>query len=491
MKHAFRNRKIRRLTGPALSLVLAVCMFACGAFLDGPSYAASEFKGSSPFSGADYDTYYHNGRFTGDLIVNGVDISDWQSKNCDFKAARDAGVDFAIMRVSFSSLTATSSGKLKLNRDSAFSSQYSKAKANNLMVGVYVFSQATTAAEGAKEANYAISRLRSLGIGPEDLELPVYMDYEFGYVKGRMKNLSRTSATNAAVGFCNAVKSAGYTPGIYASLSFFNTYINPGVFADDVDLWCAQYYKRCEYGSSYSKWQYSSSTKINGLLSYTGRQGSIDADFWYIDRKTAAGALTRITGRNSLSFADAHHPKFTIYNGENVLVEGKDYIVGGIRNNKAGQGYAYIKGIGEYGGYALIPLTIGSTSEGDDSQDLNDACANYLTYASTEMSSYLKVNAYAKATKIKSLKGKKKGFYIKVAKKNKAYASGYQVRYSRSKDMSDSVTKTIGSKYNKVRKTIKTGVRKKNYYVQVRTYKDSGGLRFYSGWSTVRKVKTK
>ena len=96
-----------------------------------------------------------------------------------------------------------------------------------------------------------------------------------------------------------------------------------------------------------------------------------------------------------------------------------------------------------------------------------------------------------KATKIKKLKGKKKKFYVKVQKKSKANTSGYEVRYSRNSDMSDSVTKNIGKKYNKVSKNVKTNARKMYYYVQVRAYKDSGGERFYSSWSKIKKVWVK
>ena len=65
------------------------------------------------------------------------------------------------------------------------------------------------------------------------------------------------------------------------------------------------------------------------------------------------------------------------------------------------------------------------------------------------------------------------------------------MKYSRNSDMSDSVVKKIGKKYNRVSKTIKTNSRKRYYYVQVRTYKDSGGTRYYSSWSATKKVWVK
>ena len=490
------RKQAKRSVSRMLALLLTLCLAAGALPFIEPAYAASEFKYPSPFAKTGYDSYYHSGRFANNLIVNGVDISDWQSKKCRFDEAKAAGVDFSIMRVTW-----TSYGKstLTLHNDDNFYSQYTNAKANGVMTGVYVFSQALNATEGAKEATFAIKRLKELGIGPKDLNLPVYMDYEFaGGVLGRMHGISRTAATNAAVAFCNTIKAAGYTPGIYANTTFFGSYLATGQFAPDVDLWCAQYYSRNQSGVNYTKWQYSSSAKINGMLSYTGAQGKIDADFWYLNKNNAESSVAKIYGNTNLTAAEARAPKFTIKNGNKVLKEGADYTIGGIRNNAAGTGYAYIKGIGSYGGYALVPLTISNNaantavqaSGGEEPKAIT--CANYLTKASTAVSSYISVPAVVvKATSIKKLKGKKQKFYIKVAKKSKANASGYQVKYSRNKNMTDSVIKTIGTKYNKVSKNIKTNARKRYYYVQVRTYKDSGGIRYYSSWSKVKRVKVK
>lgn len=358
-------------------------MAAGTVLFDGPVYGA-EFSRRSPFTNTGYSRYYHNGRFKGNLVVNGVDISEWQSKNCDFARAKRSGVDFAIMRV-----TGTFYGRNNLTcyNDSNFSYQYRNARNNGVMVGVYVFSQARNAYEGKKEARFAIRRLRDLGIRPKDLHLPVYMDYEFaGGIFGRMYGLKRKDATAAAVAFCNTIKSAGYMPGIYANTNFFNSYINTKVLAPDVDLWCAQYYERCQSGVKYSKWQYSSSARINGMLSYLGYKGNIDADFWYLNKKVNPEPLTEIYGRTTLSLKAAKAPKFRIYDGDTLLKEGTDYIVGGIRNNRKGKAYAYIKGIGKYGGYALVPLKVAGKTRGSKKTALNGISANYITRASKAMS---------------------------------------------------------------------------------------------------------
>ena len=378
----------RKLLKAALVLTLTLGLVAGLLPTMVPANAASEFKHASPFKNTGYSSYYHKAKYSGNLIVNGVDISDWQSKKCRFADAKKAGVDYCIIRVTYSSY---SKSALSLHNDEKFQTLYKNAKANGVMPGVYVFSQAKNANEGIKEANYAIKRLKALGIGPEDLNLPVYMDYEFaGGRAGRMYGISKTNATNAAVGFCNAVKAAGYQPGIYASTSFFSSYIDTSKLASDVDIWCAQYYNRNTSPTNYSKWQYSSSARINGLLSYTGVQWNIDADFWYLNKKTAKSkVVTKITGKTTLSLADAKSPKFKLYSGSTLLKEGRDYSVGGIRNNRTGSAYAYIKGIGKYGGYALIPIKVAKTTSGSANTAIS--CANYLTKASTARSQYVKV----------------------------------------------------------------------------------------------------
>ena len=377
--------------------IMTLCMIAGSALNFVPANAATTTK--SPFVNK---SFTHNSRYDGRLIVNGVDTSAWQSKNCNWVKAKAAGVDYAIMRVTYSNYGPKT---LKLNNDSVFENNFKNAKAAGVMCGIYVFSQAKNATEGAQEAEYAVKRLKALGITPNKLELPVYMDYEFaGGRAGRMYGISKTNATNAAVAFCNKIKSYGYTPGIYANTTFFRSYLDTSKFAPDVDLWCAQYYSKCESAVDYSKWQYASNGKINGLLSWAGLKGNIDVNYWYLNKAVNANPLTVIKGKTTLSVADAKAPKFTITEGSYTLQPGVDYIVGGIRNNKNGTGYAYIKGMGKYGGYALVPITIADKTSGSASANINGKCANYLTKAVTANSQYIGTVSIA-APKITFKKG--------------------------------------------------------------------------------------
>lgn len=460
----FTERKnINRIARSAVVCLLAFSVLVTSAMVSAPAEAASS---KSPFLNK---TYTHDSRFNGNLIVNGVDVSTWQSGKSDWDKAKAAGVDYVIMRATFSYY---GSKNLKMDNDNKFKDMYTRAKASNMMIGVYVFSQAKNATEAIKEADFAVKRLQALGIGPKDLALPVYMDYEFaGGRLGRLYGLKRTNATNAAVAFCNRIKSYGYTPGIYASTSFYSSLIDTSRFSSDVDIWCAQYYSRCQSGTRYSKWQYSSSAKINGILHWTGvYKSNTDVNFWYINKNVNSKPLTVIKGKTTLSVADAKNPDFTITNGKTTLKKGTDYIVGGIRNNKNGSGYAYIKGIGKYGGYALVPITVAAKTSGSASTNLNSKCANYLTYANTGMSSYIGNVSTTAAKSITLKKGK---------------------TYTLTDDMN--IRKGAGTKYGRVkRSSLSKSLKKKTYsgkYAVLKSGKKVKALQVKGNWIRIARKK--
>jgi hypothetical protein len=71
-----------------------------------------------------------------------------------------------------------------------------------------------------------------------------------------------------------------------------------------------------------------------------------------------------ISGSTNIEYSgDAVLPELTLHDGAEQMEEGVDYIVGGINNIESGtDAYAYIKGIGDYKGYALVPVSISESS---------------------------------------------------------------------------------------------------------------------------------
>ena len=95
-----------------------------------------------------------------------------------------------------------------------------------------------------------------------------------------------------------------------------------------------------------------------------------------------------------------------------------------------------------------------------------------------------------KSTKVSKIKAAKKKITVRWKKQTKE-TTGYQIQYSLKKNFS-SKTKTIDIKKNKTtKKIIKKLKSKKTCYVRVRAYKTINGVKYYSGWSKVKKVKVK
>lgn len=370
-----------------------------------PAYGASTFTSESLLNGK---TYNHNDEYSGDQIVNGVDVSYFNSAvsstssaATNWRKVKKSGVDYAIARVTF---TYYSRRKLSTDTDSKFKTHYNKAKAAGVMVGAYVYSQARSEDEAATEALYAIKRLKALGIEPDDLDLPVYMDYEFGGgTSGRLYGLTRIAATNSAKAFCEVIRNAGYKPGIYASTNFYKYYIDTSVLGSDVDIWCAQYNDTNTYTPQYSKWQYSSTANIEGLYSIydNTKLCSTDVNFWYVDKTVNGSPVTTIYGSKYANYTGkAVTPAYEVYYNGKLLTEGEDYKVSGINNVAAGNAYAYIQGIGSYGGYALVPFKIGSgygEHIGLDNDEVTDKKGNLIfgnRHLTEEVTKYL-VSFYA------------------------------------------------------------------------------------------------
>ena len=89
-------------------------------------------------------------------------------------------------------------------------------------------------------------------------------------------------------------------------------------------------------------------------------------------------------------------------------------------------------------------------------------------------------------TKISSVKNAK-GKAMQVKWNKNANASGYQIQYSTDKSFKNS--KKVSAAKNTGSKKIKSLKKGKTYQVRIRTYKTVSGSKYYSGWSSAKKVK--
>lgn len=187
---------------------------------------------------------------TGELLTRsaGIDVSKWQG-NIDWSQVKSA-VSFAIVRAGFRG----SSGGIA--EDPKAGANIQGASANGLKVGVYFYSIAMNEAQAVEEASLAVAIARKYG----GVTLPIYIDME----DSRQLGLSTGQRDAIVMAFCNTVRSAGYSAGVYANKNWFTNYLTPSSYGN-VSIWLAQYNTEVTYKGRYDIWQYSSKGSIPGI----------------------------------------------------------------------------------------------------------------------------------------------------------------------------------------------------------------------------------
>ena len=173
----------------------------------------------------------------------GVDISE-HNGSVDFQALKNAGVQFAILRLGYGSDYVSQD-------DSRFSENVRKAETAGMPWGAYLYSYAKTAAMAQSEAQHALRLLN--GKKPA---YGVWFDVEDSQIANA--DLAATCQT-----FCGAMEAAGVYAGIYASLSWLNGKLNSPLL-DKYDKWVAQWNSICTYKKPYGIWQYTDKLLVSG-----------------------------------------------------------------------------------------------------------------------------------------------------------------------------------------------------------------------------------
>ena len=202
-----------------------------------------------------------------------IDVSEFQD-TINFNKVKKAGISGVIIRCG-----RRGAGDAKLKKDTMFMEHIKGAHKAGLKIGIYMFTEAVNAKEGKEEAEYAIKLMKEAGV---PLSYPIAVDSEDVYYKengktykGRANSsiLSKAKRTEAIKGFCEEIKRQGYDSMIYASLAWLYNQLDMSKLPYNV--WCAQYYSRCEYKNKYIMWQYSSTEKVRGI------KGNVDMNYWY------------------------------------------------------------------------------------------------------------------------------------------------------------------------------------------------------------------
>ena len=184
--------------------------------------------------------------------IKGIDISEFQTVT-DWNKVKAAGIRFVIIRTGYG-VTYT---------DSEFLNNMKGAIAAGIPIGVYHFSYALNAAGAKAEAERVISLLAPY---KKYVTLPVYFDFEgdtVNYAKKQGVTLGAKAFNDHTVAFCETIKAAGYKPGTYFNLSYYDNWVDKARLGG-YNRWFAQYnsYAQCDW---YDVWQYSSSGSVNGI----------------------------------------------------------------------------------------------------------------------------------------------------------------------------------------------------------------------------------
>ena len=206
----------------------------------------------------------------------GIDVSAYQNrasenKAIDWKAVKDDGVDFVMVRAG---LRGTSTGGL--NKDAFFEQNVDGAMEAGLETGVYFFAQAITVEEAIEEADFVLDLLKDHKING-----PVAYDWEMHDSSYRVYGTTPEMATACAVAFCERIEEAGYDAMVYAGQYVSYIKYDQGALAPYLS-WYPEYksekseklYPTYYYQMNY--WQFTSSCSVNGI------GGRVDANIQFV-----------------------------------------------------------------------------------------------------------------------------------------------------------------------------------------------------------------
>ncbi|MDE7295507.1 MAG: glycoside hydrolase family 25 protein [Oscillospiraceae bacterium] len=198
--------------------------------------------------------------------VTGVDVSYHQG-NIDWKAVKNDGVDFAMIRVGYRGYETGS-----LNIDPKFHEYAKGALDAGLEIGVYFYSQAVTVEEAMEEARMLLDEIEGYRV-----MYPVVFDWEIvGDESARTNKVTSQMLNQCAMAFCNSVAREGYIPMIYSVKRMALMKLDLRKLGG-YDFWLAEYRDIPEYPYKFAIWQYASDGRVDGIA------GDVDLNMSFVD----------------------------------------------------------------------------------------------------------------------------------------------------------------------------------------------------------------
>lgn len=239
--------------------------------------------------------------------IKGIDISAYQD-GISFDAIKKDGVEFAMIRAGY--------GKTK---DRNLDEFVAECKKHGIKFGFYWYSYALTIDRVKEEAEACIERIKAY-----KPDYPVCFDMED---KSQIDGLSKRVRTDMAIEFCEAIRAAGYVPGIYANPSWFESYYKKAELVGRYDIWLACWTESPDKPTRYSYGQKIWQWGLDNIGGY-----NVDGDLSYYDYAAASGTVSGTEiGAKEIEIGDIVNFK----GGYHYVSSTSDKPVGGMRT--AGQ----------------------------------------------------------------------------------------------------------------------------------------------------------
>ena len=213
-----------------------------------------------------------------------IDVSEWQGE-IDWEAAKNAGVEGAIIRISYGWNNGFDKYALR---------NISECKRLGIPFGIYSYSYAYDSASAAAEGADIVNLMRQAGVQPGDLSYPVFYDLEQWTWTGHTPPTSPSVYDGIVNAWYAKLQSAGYNDlSVYSYTSYLYGPLNSNNIHGKT-RWVASYGQRTgfSYTSNNRGWQYTSGGTVAGIA------GRVDLN--------AFGNATAVNGDSSGN--DVDHP---------------------------------------------------------------------------------------------------------------------------------------------------------------------------------------
>ena len=200
-------------------------------------------------------------RYDGDNVRFGIDVSAWQ-EDVDYKAVRDAGCSFVIIRVGYY--------YSKIVPDEYFKKNLKNAAAAGLDVGVYFYTTDRTTDGVREHVRWIADQLKGQKSG-----MTIAFDWE-EFSHFQQYGMSIRDLNDVYAAFADEVTKLGHKPMLYSSKIFLDA-IWSEKSKNTAPVWLAHYVDETNYTGEYEIWQASAYGRIPGI------DGDVDMDIQYLD----------------------------------------------------------------------------------------------------------------------------------------------------------------------------------------------------------------